>query len=106
MNYLTLKIGDVYNVEIHEAERADACGCKIECGRRAESADADEENLRCLEFSLARCPDLRKDEVAAVPAKFVAGQFGQVIGVRHACKISSGSRKALDWDVNSINRAR
>ena len=53
MEYLPLEVGSVHLVEIHDSEPSDASGGEIERGRRAESAGADDKNLRGQQSLLA-----------------------------------------------------
>ena len=46
---LALQVGDVDDVEIHEADVADAGGGEVERERRAEPAGADQQDARRLE---------------------------------------------------------
>ena len=77
MDDLALQVAGVDDVEVDEAEGADAGGGEVEGERRAEAAGADAEDLRRLELLLALHADLGQDEVARVAGDLVVGQFGQ-----------------------------
>ena len=66
VNHLALQIGEIDDVEIHQADAADAGGGQIEAERRAEPAGADQQHLGGLEFQLAFHPHLGHDQVARV----------------------------------------
>jgi hypothetical protein len=57
---LTLKIRDIDDVEVHEADRADAGGGKIERRRRAEAAGTDDEDAGGFEPPLSGETDVRE----------------------------------------------
>ena len=67
---------DVDDVEVDEAERADAGGGEIERGWRAEPARADEQHARALELLLPLETDLGEDEVAAVAEDLLVRELG------------------------------
>ena len=72
---LPLEVGLVDNVEVDQAELADAGGGEVEPEGRAEAAGADKEDARGLEFFLAFHADFREDEVPAVAGDFVLGKL-------------------------------
>ena len=63
---LPLQVGEIDDVEIDEAEFADAGRGEIQAERRAESAGADQQHLGVLELELTFHADFRHDQVAAV----------------------------------------
>ena len=74
---LALQVAEVDDVEVDEAERADAGGREVHRDGRAEAAGADAEHLRGLQLALPLDADLRHDQVPAVALHFVVGQLGQ-----------------------------
>ena len=80
---LPLQIAEIDDVEIDEAEPADAgCG-EVEAQRRAEAAGADEQHAGRFEPLLAVDADLRHDQVPAVAGDF-AGEENEVASARAA----------------------
>src|SRR5262245_53761526 len=75
---LTLQIRIVHDVEIDQADRADAGRGEIQSHRRAQPARSDREDASGFELLLALEPDLRHDQVARVAADLVVGQSGYV----------------------------
>ena len=67
----------VDDVEVDQAERADAGGGEIERERRAEAAGADAEDLRGLQLLLAFHADFGQDEVARVAGDLFVGELGE-----------------------------
>ena len=67
----------VDDVEVDEAERADAGGGEVERERRAEAAGADAEDLGGLELLLAFHADFGQDEVARVARDLFVGELGE-----------------------------
>ncbi len=74
---LALQVRLVDDVEVHEADGADAGGGEVERERRAEAAGADAEDLRGLELLLALHADLGQDEVAGVAGDLFVGELGE-----------------------------
>ncbi len=74
---LALQIRFVDDVEVDEAERADAGGGEVEGEGGAEAAGADAEDARGLELLLAFHADLGQDEVARVACDLFVGQLGK-----------------------------
>ena len=68
---LPLQVAEVDDVEVDEAERADAGGRQVERRRRTEPAGADADDARLLQLPLTLDADLRNDQVAAVALDFV-----------------------------------
>ena len=77
---LALQIRFVDDVEVDQAEGADAGGGEVEGEGSAEAAGADAEDLRRLELLLAFHADLREDQVARVAGDLFVGQLGQFRG--------------------------
>ena len=77
VNDLPLQVAEVDDVEIDDAERADAGGGEIHRRRRAEPARADAQHLGGLQLALPLDADLRHDQVPAVALDLVARQLGQ-----------------------------
>ena len=74
---LALQVAGVDDVEVDQAERADAGGGEVERERRAEAAGADAEDLGGLELLLAFHADLGQDEVARVAGDLFVGELGE-----------------------------
>ena len=62
---LALEVGDVDDVVVDDADRADARGGEVERGRRAEAAGAEQQHLGVEQLLLALGADLGEQEVAA-----------------------------------------
>src|ERR1700733_2210491 len=71
VNDLALKVASVDCVEVNEADSAYSRGCKIHGKRSTQTAGADAEDLRGLQFLLAFHADLGQDEVAGVTCDLV-----------------------------------
>ena len=69
--HLPLKIREIDNIEIYQADAADARRRKIKPERRAQPAGADAENFRLLELELPVHADFGHDQVPAVAQDFV-----------------------------------
>ena len=74
---LALQVAGVDDVEVDEAEGADAGGGEVEGERRAESAGAHAEDFGGFELLLALHAHFGQDEVARVAREFVVGKLGQ-----------------------------
>jgi hypothetical protein len=74
---LALQIAGVDDVEVDQAESADAGRGEIERQRRAQAAGADAEHARGFEAALALHAHFGQDEVARVAGEVVGGEFGQ-----------------------------
>src|SRR6266849_6191362 len=68
--HLALEIGVVHDIEVHQADVADARGGEIEPKRRAESTGADEQHFGGFELELTVHADFGHDQVAAVAQDF------------------------------------
>ena len=74
---LPLQVAGVDDVEVDQADGADAgCG-EVESQRGAEAAGADAEHLGCLELLLAFHADFGQDQVARVAGDLVVAQRRQ-----------------------------
>ncbi len=72
---LPLQVAEVHDVEIDDADRADAgCG-EIHRDRRSQAAGADAEDLRGLELLLPQHADFRQDQMTAVALEIVLGEL-------------------------------
>lgn len=80
MQQLTLKIMRLDPIEIGDANRAHARRRKIQGGRAAESACADDEHARRREPALAFDAHFVKQQVPAVTSQFGGRKAGQGIG--------------------------
>jgi len=89
---LSLQIAHVDDVEVDEAERADAGRREVERSRRSQSAGADAQHLRGFELSLARVPDLRHDQMPAVSPHLVVRERGR-LGWRDRLRQAAGDRR-------------
>ena len=74
---LPLQVGEIDDVEIDEAEFADAGRGEIQTERRAESTGADQQHLGVLELELTFHADLGHDQVAAVAQDLFVGEAGR-----------------------------
>ena len=66
VDHLALEVGEVDDVVVDDAERADAGGGEVERGRRAEAAGAEQQHLRVEQLQLALEADLGEQQVARV----------------------------------------
>ena len=74
---LALQVAGVDNVEVDQAEGADAGGGEIERERRAQAAGADAEDFRGLQLLLALHAHFGQDEVARVARDLFVGELGE-----------------------------
>src|SRR5262249_44287408 len=81
VQHLPLEIAEIDDIEIDQADAADACRREVQAQRRAEAAGADEENAGRLEAFLPFQGDLGHDEMPAVTSDFLRGQ-GDALGAR------------------------
>ena len=77
---LALQVAGVDDVEVDEAERADAGRGEVERERRAEAAGADAEDAGGLQLLLAFHADLGQDQVARVAGDLFVGQLREFGG--------------------------
>ena len=63
---LALQIREVDDIEVDEADRADAGRCEVHRSRCAEAARADHEHLAAEQFLLPLAADLVEDDVARI----------------------------------------
>ncbi len=66
MDDLALQVREVDDVEVDEADRADAGGCEVHRGRCAEAARADDEYLAAEQLLLPLAADFVEDDVAGI----------------------------------------
>ena len=71
VNDLALQVGEIDDVEIDQADFADAGGGQVQAERRAQSARADQQHVGGLELQLAFHADFGHDQVARVAEDFV-----------------------------------
>ena len=71
---LALEVGEIHDVEIHDADFADAGGGEIHGDGRAEAAGADAQDAGGANFLLARQPDFGQNQVARIAADLVIVQ--------------------------------
>ena len=74
MDDLALQVGDVDDVVVDDAERADAGGGEVERGRRAQAAGAEQQDLGVEQLPLALDADLGQQEVARVALALLGGE--------------------------------
>ena len=94
---LALKVAGVDDVEVDQAECADAGGGEVESERGAESAGADAEDFGGLEPLLAFHADLGEDEVAGVAGKVVGGELGELGGGGDFEGHEGSGNKIIQW---------
>ena len=75
VKHLALQICCIDDIEVDEAERADAGGREIERDGRAEPAHAHEQHTRALELLLPLEPDLGEDEMPAIAEDLFVREF-------------------------------
>ena len=71
VDHLALQVGEIDDVEIHQADVADAGRGEIEAERCAEAAGADQQDFGGLQLELAFHADFGDDQVARVTENFV-----------------------------------
>ena len=93
VQYLSVQVGDIHDIELHQADGADSSGREVEGDRRAKSARADEQDAGSAQPELAVYADLRQRQVPAVARDFVGREAGRicVTGVRRWHHGFSGS---------------
>ena len=69
---LTLEVGKVHRVEIHDAKPADAGGGQVHRDRRAQPARPDAQDAGRANFLLALQPYFGQNQMPRVAADFVA----------------------------------
>ena len=80
VEHLPLQIRGIDDIEVHEAERADARRGEIERGGRAEPAHAYEQHARALELLLSLETDVGENEMPAVAEDLLVGELGMRTG--------------------------
>ena len=66
MNDLSLEIGQIHYVGIHNADGADACCCQIQTNRCSQPSCTDYEDLGCQKFFLTHAAHFFQDDMPAV----------------------------------------
>ena len=74
---LPLQVAEIDDVEVDQAEGADAGGGEVHRDRGSESTGADAEHFRGLQLPLTVDADLRHDEMPRVALHFVVGERGR-----------------------------
>ena len=82
MDHLPLQVREIHDVEIHQADAADAGRGEVQAQRRAQPARADQQHLRALQLELPFHADFRHDQVAAVAQDLVLRKRGLLVGQR------------------------
>ncbi len=85
VNDLPLQVGVVHDVEVHDAQRADAGRAQIQRQRRTQTARADAEHPRRFQLELPFHADLGHDQVARVAQNLVVAQ-GNGFGFDFKCR--------------------
>ena len=75
MRHLTLQVGQLDDVVIDQAERADAGGGEIQRQRTAKPAGADHQHTRLAQTRLAGAADLGEQDVARVALDLVFAEL-------------------------------
>ena len=70
---LALQVRRVDLVHVDDADRADTGGGEVQRGRRAETAGAEQQDLRVEQLDLALDADLGQEQVAHVAGALVGG---------------------------------
>ena len=74
---LALKVRSVDDIEVDDADPADAGEREVECHGRTEPAGADDQHARFDDLALPGAADLRHDQVAAVALDHLRGEHGR-----------------------------
>jgi hypothetical protein len=74
VDHLALQVGQVHDVVVDDAKRADAGGGQIEGCGRAQAPRAQQQHLRVQELLLTLGADLGQQQVAAVALALLSGQ--------------------------------
>ena len=77
MQDLPLQVARVHDIEVDDAESADAGGGKIHGGGRAEPAGPHAHDPGGLEAALAVDADIGQDDVPGVAGQLFAGEIGK-----------------------------
>ena len=72
---LPLQVAEIHDIEVDDAERADAGGGQVHRHRRTQAAGADAQHLGRFQLALTVHADFRHDEVPAVALDLVVGQL-------------------------------
>ena len=87
MEYLSLQVGQVDDVVVHQGDPADPGRGEIERRRRAETAGADDQRVAVEDALLAFDTERVKEDVPAVAEKLLVGHLYS----RHSGGVSSWS---------------
>jgi hypothetical protein len=82
---LALQVRLVHDVEVDDAERADPGRGQVQQRGAAEAAGPDHQDLRVLQPLLPGHPDVRDDQVTAVPGHLFLGELGSRLDERRQC---------------------
>ncbi len=96
---LSLEVGDLDRVRIHQAESADPCRRQIQGDRRAQASGPDAEHARRLQLALALDPEFGDRQVPRVAGKFVGGEVGHEPPTM-ACRNASATIQRLRWGTS------
>ena len=107
---LALEVREVDDVEVDDADRADAGEREVERRRAAEAARADDQHLRLHELALTDGADLRHDDVPAVAVDLLrregdlaagdGGDHGHLVAVVHGRVLALEGVDLLAVDVD------
>ncbi len=86
MEDLALEVARVHSIEIHESQRPDSRGGKVQRRRRSEPARADAQHAGRLELPLSVESDLGQSQVTAIAFVFRVRQIGEI----HTLNITGG----------------
>ena len=75
---LALQVAEIHDVEVDDAERADAGSREIQRGGRSQPARADAQHPGGLQLALPLHADLGHDQMPAVPLDLFVGELGQL----------------------------
>jgi hypothetical protein len=68
---LALEVGKIDHVKIYQSDASDTGSGKVESEGSTQSAGSDEQDFGLLELELAFHPDLRDDDMAAIPEDLI-----------------------------------
>src|SRR5688572_18547988 len=78
MDDLPLQVAEVDDIEVHDADPADAGSREIHRRRGAETAGTDAQHAARLQLALPVDADLRHDQMPAVALDLVVGQLREI----------------------------
>ena len=105
MQHLPLQVAEIHDVEIDDADAADAGRRQIHRGRRAEAARADAQHAARLQLALPVHADLRHDQVPAVALDLVGVETSAELGRRPLtlASVVAGAPPATDGTMLSAS---